>query len=47
MIGNGTGRTMQGFKIRMVENHSGGLLAGMRSKLMVVMHCIEILEQIF
>ena len=34
MIGNGTGRTMQGFDIKMIENHSGGL-SRMRFKLMV------------
>ena len=32
VIGNGTGRTMQGFDIKMIENHSGGLLAGMRAQ---------------
>ena len=48
VIGNGTGRTMQGFDIKMIENHSGGLLVRNEiHKLMVVTHCIEILKQIF
>ena len=32
VIGNGTGRTMQGFDIKMIENPSGGLLVRMRSQ---------------
>ena len=33
VIGNGTGRTKQNFNVKLIENHSGGLLANKRAQI--------------